>query len=208
MTEFDDDSIQEVEIGSKKVSYLWWAVAAIVLIGLYVWYAMIITRRNRVAEALAGIDVQLNQRHDLIPNVLKIARRFMEHEKGLLEEITTLRASAASQAGKRDLKGAAERFAVESKLEAGIGRLFALAENYPALKSDGPMIEAQRAYSEIETNIAAARRFYNSAVGDLRNITQVFPGRVLAALAGVSTRPPFFEAPEAARAPVDAAAYL
>lgn len=193
---------------SHLSSYLWWAVAALVLAGLYIWYAMIVTRRNRVAEALAGIDVQLNQRHDLIPNVLKIARRFMEHEKGLLEEITALRAQAAGQAGTRAMEGAAERFAIEGKLEAGIGRLFALAENYPALKSDGPMIEAQRAYRETETNIAAARRFYNSAVGDLRNITQIFPGRMLAGLAGVSAPPPFFEAPEAARAPVDAAAYV
>jgi LemA protein len=83
---------------SHLSSYLWWILAAVVLVGLYVWYAMIITRRNRVAEALAGIDVQLNQRHDLIPNVLKITRRFMEHEKGLLEEITRLRAAAAGQA--------------------------------------------------------------------------------------------------------------
>lgn len=183
-------------------------VAVVVTAGLYIWYAAIVTRRNRVAEALAGIDVQLNQRHDLIPNLLAIASRFMKHEKGLLEEITALRASAAGQAGKRDPKDAAERFAIEGKLEAGVGRLFALAENYPALKSDALMIEAQRGYREVEINIAAARRFYNSAVGDLRNATQIFPGSLLAGLAGVTGPTPFFEAPEAARAPVDAAANL
>lgn len=183
-------------------------VAVVVAAGLYIWYAAIVTRRNRVAEALAGIDVQLNQQHDLIPNLLAIASRFMKHEKGLLEEITALRASAAGQAGKRDPKDAAERFAIEGKLEAGVGRLFALAENYPALKSDALMIEAQRGYREVEINIAAARRFYNSAVGDLRNATQIFPGSLLAGLAGVTGPTPFFEAPEAARAPVDAAANL
>lgn len=183
-------------------------IAVVVAAGLYIWYATIVTRRNRVAEALAGIDVQLNQRHDLIPNLLAIASRFMKHEKGLLEEITALRASAAGQAGKRGLKDAAERFAVEGKLEAGVGKLFALAENYPALKSDGPMIEAQRAYQEVEANIAAARRFYNSAVGDLRNATEIFPGSLLAGLAGVTGPTPFFEAPEAVRAPVDATANL
>lgn len=185
-----------------------WIISGVVLLGLYAWYATIVTRRNRVAEALAGIDVQLNQRHDLIPNLLAIAMRFMQHEKDLLAEITALRASAAGQSGRRDVKDAAERFAVEGKLEAGIGRLFALAENYPALKSDGPMIEAQRGYQEVEINLAAARRFYNAAVGDLKNATQIFPGQLLAGLAGAATTPPFFEAPAQARAPVDAAAHL
>lgn len=185
-----------------------WAALAVVLVGLYFWYATIVTRRNRVSEALAGIDVQLNQRHDLIPNLLAIARRFMEHERGLLDDITALRAKAASQPGGHDPATIAGKFAAEGQLEAGLGRLFAVAENYPALKSDGPMIEAQRGYQEVETNIAAARRFYNSAVGDLKNAIQIFPGPLLAGLAGVSSPPPFFAAPEAARAPVDAAAYL
>lgn len=185
-----------------------WIVLAVVLAILYFWYATIVTRRNRVAEALAGIDVQLNQRHDLIPNLLTIARRFMEHERGLLDDITALRTKAAAQPGGQDPAAIAGKFAAEGRLEAGLGRLFAVAENYPALKSDGPMIAAQRGYQEVETNIAAARRFYNSAVGDLKNAIQIFPGPLLAGLAGASTPPPFFEAPEAARTPVDAAAYL
>lgn len=187
---------------------LWWILVGAIVLGLYAWYAAIVTRRNRVAEALAGIDVQLNQRHDLIPNLLAIARRFMEHEKSLLEEITALRAEAAGQAGRRAPEQAAERFAAEGRLDLGMARLFARAENYPALKSNGPMIEAQRAYQEIETNIAAARRFYNAAVAELRNAIQIFPGTLLAGPAGVAAPPPFFEAPQETRAPVDAAAYL
>lgn len=185
-----------------------WIIVIGLLAGLYFWYATIVTRRNRVSEALAGIDVQLNQRHDLIPNLLAIAKRFMAHEKTLLEEITALRARASEQANQRDLAAVSERFATEGRLEAGLGRLFALAENYPALKSDAPMIEAQRGYQEVETNIAAARRFYNAAVGDLRNATQIFPGPVLAGLAGASQLPPFFEARAEARGPVDASAHL
>lgn len=84
---------------------------AIVL--LYVWYATIVKRRNRVTEALAGIDVQLQQRHDLIPNVLTIARRFMEHEGALLTEITNLRSKAHQQVGERDFAKVAEKFEVE-----------------------------------------------------------------------------------------------
>ena len=81
-------------------------ILLVLIVGVYIWYAMIVTRRNRVSEALAGIDVQLQQRHELIPNVLKIARRFMEHERSLLEEITALRNSASAQVGSRDFKAA------------------------------------------------------------------------------------------------------
>lgn len=190
------------------MNLLWWIIAGAIALGLYGWYATIVARRNRVAEALAGIDVQLNQRHDLIPGLLAIARRFMEHEKSLLDEIVTLRADALGRADSREPARAAERFVAEGRLDAGMAKLFALAENYPALTSNGPMIEAQRGYREVETNIAAARRFYNSAVADLRNATQIFPGQLLAGLAGASAPPPFFEAPREARAPVDIAAHM
>lgn len=187
-----------------------WIIGIIVVvgIGLYAWYAAIVTRRNRVSEALAGIDVQLQQRHDLIPNVLTIARRFMEHERALLEEITELRNRASAAAGSRDFAGAEQRFETEKRLGADMTRLFALAENYPDLKSSAPMVEAQRNYSEVEANISAARRFYNSAVGELRNIVEIFPGGYLKGAAGVTVLPPFFETDDPTRAPVEAAKYL
>ena len=182
--------------------------ALLVLVILYGWYASIVTRKNRVAEAMSGVDVQLTQRQSLIPNLLAIARKFMAHERELLEEITALRARAGAAAAETDPARMGPRFAVEQELGASIGKLFAVAENYPQLKSDGPMIEAQRAYQEVETNIAAARRFYNAAVSDLRNAVQVFPGTILAGLAGDGTLPVYFEAAESARAPVNAADLL
>jgi LemA protein len=185
-----------------------WIVVAVVLGGLYFWYATIVTRRNRVSEALAGIDVQLQQRHDLIPNVLRIARRFMEHERALLEEITALRTTASQQLGERDFSKIAEKFEAEARLGSQMGRLLAVAESYPQLKADGPMIEAQRTYSEVEANIAAARRFYNSAVTELRNAVQIFPGPLLKGVAGVSVVPPPFEADPTVRGPVDASQHL
>ena len=175
---------------------------------LYGWYASIVGKKNKVAEALSGVDVQLTQRHDLLPNLLAIAKRFMEHERGLLDEITALRAKAQQPASASDPQALGDKFAAEAALGAGVDRLFAVAENYPQLKSDGPMLEAQRAYQETETNIAAARRFYNASVTDLRNATQVFPGNLLAGMAGAGSPPPFFEAAAASRAPVDAAAAL
>lgn len=175
---------------------------------LYLWYSAIVRRRNAVGEALGSIDAQLQQRHDLIPNVLAIARRFLEHERGLLEELTALRAQAMPKLGERDFAGIAEKFRTEAAISADMTRLFAVAENYPELTSSAPMVEAQRGYDEVEANIAAARRFYNSAVGDLRNAVQVFPGSLVAGLAGVRDLPPFFEAAEAARQPVKASEHL
>ena len=178
-------------------------IVVIGLAGLYLWYAGIVAKRNRVAEALAGIDAQLDMRHDLVPNLLAIAKRYMAHESDLIEQVTRLRTEATAATGP------AAKFAAEAKLDAGIGRLMAVAENYPALKADGPMIEAQRGLQEVETNIAAARRFYNTAVAELRNAVQTFPGSLLAPLAGAGgPPPPFFEAPAEARAPIDAATLL
>jgi hypothetical protein len=90
-----------------------WGTAIISSVVLYSWYATIVTRRNRVAEALAGIDVQLAQRHDLIPNLLAIARKYMDHERGLLEEITSLRSKAASFTGTTDPAAAVRKALVE-----------------------------------------------------------------------------------------------
>ena len=190
------------------MNMMWWAVIGLVVVGSYFWYATIVKRKTRVFEALAGIDVQLQQRHDLIPNVLTIARRFMEHERGLLSEITELRTKAHQQVGERDFAKVAEKFETETRLSQQMGRLLVLTENYPQLRSDGPMIEAQRTYTEIETNIAAARRFYNASVTSLTNAVQTFPGNLLKGFAGVNEVPPFFQTSDAARAPVDAAKHL
>jgi LemA protein len=185
-----------------------WVIVGAGVVLLYAWYAAIVKRRNRVAEALAGIDVQLQQRHDLIPNVLVIASRFMEHERTLLAEITELRTRANQQIGERDFTKIQEKFDTEARLGQQMGRLMVLSENYPQLRSDAPMIEAQRTYAEIETNIAAARRFYNASVAELRNAAEIFPGSLLKGLAGVSTLPPSFQTTEAARVAVDASKYL
>ena len=77
------------------------AVAVAVLAGLYLWYATLIRRANKAKEALASVDVHLRQRHDLIPNLVKLAGRFMEHERGLIEEVTRLRARAEDRAVQR-----------------------------------------------------------------------------------------------------------
>lgn len=183
---------------------LWIAVGiavAVLVIG-YGWYVSLIIRRNRAREALSSVDVQLRKRFDLIPNVLKLAQRYMDHERGLLAEITALRNKVQEPYRRQDPDQVAAHLEASRTLEAGLGRLFALAENYPDLKADGTIIRAQQTYEEVEGHISAARRFYNSAVGDLNNAVEIFPGSVIAGWTNV--RPmPFYEIEEpVARQPV------
>jgi LemA protein len=175
---------------------VWLLIAAGVVAVLYFWYAAIIARRNKVQEALSSVDVHLNQRHDLIPNIVSLAGRFMDHERALLTDVTRLREEARRTPATPGETG--KRFALEGELGQRVGQLLVSMEAYPELKSDRPLIEAQQTWAEIEAQITAARRFYNAAVNQLNNAIQVFPGSIVAGVAGVSAMP-FFEAPAAAR---------
>jgi LemA protein len=175
-----------------------WLIIAAGVAALYLWYAAIIARRNKVQEALSSVDVHLNQRHDLIPNIVSLAGRFMEHERTLLTEVTRLREQARQTAPTTPAE-VSKRFALEGELGQRVGQLLVGMEAYPQLKSDRPVMEAQQTWTEIEAQITAARRFYNAAVNQLNNAIQIFPGSMLAAIAGV-TAMPFFEASAAARA--------
>ena len=182
-------------------------VVVVVLVVLYVWYAIIIGRRNKVLEALSGIDVQLKKRSNLIPNILEIARKFMEHEKSLLTEITELREKADRDYDVKDAGAVREHLAVAEQLAGKMGRLMVRVEDYPDLKSQETMVQAQRTYNEVEAQIAAARRFYNAAVAGLNNSVQIFPGNLIAGIAGAAAMP-FFVADEESREPVSAADHL
>ena len=177
-------------------NWVWMAIAGGGLVVLYLWYATIVRRANKVREALASIDVHLRQRHDLIPNLVKLAGRYMEHERGLIEEVTRLRSRAETVSG-----AGPERFAVENQLAQATGRLLVSAEAYPALKADATVVEAQRGWEDTEAQITAARRFYNAAVTDLNNAIQVFPGGLLAVLAGARGMAYFETPPETRTAP-------
>ena len=149
-------------------------------------------------EALSGIDVQLKKRTDLIPNILAIAKKFMSHEKELLEEITRLRSNVLKSSSNNDT---GERFKLEGQLQNSLSGLMVAVENYPELKSDKTMLDAQRTYADIEEHISAARRNFNSANRVLRNSVQVFPGNIIANIIGVRTVA-FFEATESECQPV------
>jgi LemA protein len=184
------------------------AIAVILAIVVYAWYMALIKRRNRALEALSSIDVQLRKRHDLLPNILEIASRFMQHERELLDRITQLRADAMKGYKATDPAEVKEHLAAAEALQGSMMRLFAVAENYPDLKSQETMVTAQATYTEVEGHIAASRRFYNAAVTQLNNSVQIFPGSMIAGMAGVAEMPFFEETDAAVKAPVDASAYL
>jgi LemA protein len=178
-------------------------IVSLVLSGfLYTWYIRIIGRRNQALQALSGIDVQLKQRWDLVPNILKLAARFMEHEKSLMSDITALRENAAPSYNPKDAESLKQHLAASEALGQRMGQLMIKAENYPDMKSDQTMVRAMQTYNEVEAQIAAARRFYNASVTDLNNSVQIFPGNVLAKIAGIAEMP-FYETDQASRGAVN-----
>ncbi len=180
-------------------------IVAAILIVLYLIYISVIQKKNNVKEAFASIDVQLKKRYDLIPNILFIANKFMTHERELLSGITQLRAQAAKLPA--DLANAREKIDLDNKISGMMGQLMVNVENYPQLKSDQTMLQAMQTYSEQEEHIAAARRFYNSAVKDLNNAVEIFPSSLVAMLLNIK-QAPFFEANEQERQRIDASQYF
>ncbi|SIQ70532.1 LemA protein [Shewanella morhuae] len=179
----------------------------LIFIVAYLWYVSLVKKRNTALEALSGIDVQLTKRADLVPNILKIAKRFMDHEKSLLTEIIELRTQLSNSYTKTDPKAVKEHLAQAERLNDKMGTLMVNVENYPELKSDNTMLQAMQTYNEVEAHISAARRFYNSAVSELNTAVEIFPGSIIASMANIKVMP-FYEVSESAKAPVDAAEYL
>lgn len=179
-------------------------IVALVVAGwFYFSYAAVIKAKNMVSEASSGIDVQLRKRYDLIPNILTIAQKFMDHEKGLIEEITKLRTMAMNAKA-----GTSASMAANAQLDSLLGQLKVSVENYPNLKSDATMVQAMQTYNEVEEHISAARRFYNSALTQLKNSTQIYPGTMFAHLAMEELTYVYYETAENTKAPINAADYL
>jgi LemA protein len=180
------------------------SVVVIATLGLtYHLYAVIIKKRNRVLEALSNIDAQLQLRFDLLPNILKVAKRFMEHESSLFQEITTLRTQASKPYNQNNPDSVTEHLATAQELNSKMGNLVVAVENYPALKSDQTMVQAMQTYNEVEGQLSAARRFYNSSVATLNNSIQIFPSSVIAQWIRIAEMP-FFQAEASTKKPIDA----
>lgn len=170
--------------------------------GLYLLYVQLIKKKNKVFEAFSSIDVQLKKRFDLIPNILTIAQQFMEHERGLMEDITKLRTQVLEMSD--STQNAKKKFELSEEIQGKMSQLMVSVENYPQLKSNETMVQAMQTYSEVEEHIAAARRFYNSAIFELKNAIETFPSSVIAENMGIKLELPFFEASENEKQPINA----
>jgi len=179
-------------------------ILGVVAFGFYMIYVTVIKRRNTAREALSSIDVQLRKRHDLVPNIVTLAQKFMTHEKELLTGLTEARNLAHQSYDPADPDAVQQHLGAERSVQSGMMQLFAVAENYPELRSSETIQNAQQTYSEVEGHISAARRFYNSAVTDLKNACEIWPMSMVAAMAGVKALP-YFEVEEAVREPVNVA---
>jgi LemA protein len=171
------------------------AVLVFFVVGIY---NRIVSLNQRCEQAFADVDVQLKQRHDLVPNLVSTVKGYASHEKETLEAVIEARNTAVSATGP------AAQGAAEGMLGAALGKLFALAEAYPDLKANTNFLELQRELSDIENKIAAARRFFNNSVQEYNTQIQQIPGNFIAPLGNFSERD-FFEIPEASRAAVEEA---
>lgn len=170
------------------------AIVAVALIGIY---NGLVSRRNRVDQAYASIDVMLKKRYDLIPNLVATVERYMTHERELLSELTELRTRAISG----DLPPA-QRLETDQAIGGALGRLIVSAESYPDLKANQNFLQLQASLNEVEEQLSASRRTYNAAVTDYNNAIQMVPGNLLAGPMGFQARP-LFEAAEVERRNVD-----
>jgi LemA protein len=174
-------------------------IVAVVLFVIVGAYNKLVALDQRADQSFADIDVQLKQRQDLIPNLVETVKGYASHERGTLDAVTQARAAAAGATSVND------KVQAENMLTATLGRLFAVAEAYPDLKANTNYLELQRELSDIENKLAAARRFFNSAVSEFNAVRRQFPTVLFAGMVGFGADKPFFDVGESHRAAMNAA---
>jgi LemA protein len=156
-----------------------WVVLGIIVV-LVIWaisiYNSLVAMRQRTNQAFADIDVQLKQRHDLIPNLVETVKGYATHERGTLEAVVQARNAAMAAPG------------VEQKVAGALRQLFALSESYPDLKANQNFQQLQAELSDIENKLAASRRFFNNAVQEYNTGIQQFPASLFAGTFGFQPR--------------------
>jgi LemA protein len=156
--------------------YIVLGLVALIVIGTIVIYNGLVSKRQRCNQAFADIDVQLKQRQNLIPNLVETVKGYASHEQETFQQVIAARSAAMAASSPGDMAQA------ETQLSGALGKLFALAEGYPELKANENFKELQRELSLIEDKLAAARRFYNSAVQDYNTAREQFPGSIIAGM--------------------------
>jgi LemA protein len=161
-------------------------VAAVAVWGVGI-YNGLVTARNAFKNAFAQIDVQLQRRFDLIPNLVEVAKKYMGHERETLEAVIAARAAAqsglsAAKANPGDPAAMAQLAAAQGQLNAGLGRLLAVAEAYPDLKANQNMMQLTEELTSTENKVAFARQAFNDAVMGYNNKRETFPNSIFAGM--------------------------
>jgi len=158
------------------------AVIVVVILWVITIYNGLVAMRQRVNQSFADVDVQLRQRHDLVPNLVETVKGYAAHERGTLDEVVKARNAAVAA------QGPAQQAAAENMLSGALRQLFALAEAYPDLKANASFQQLQAELTDIENKIAAARRFFNNAVQEYNTAIQRFPAALFAASLGFAPK--------------------
>src|SRR5438128_4769659 len=171
------------------MSVVGWVIVAIAVVAA-LWAVMayngLVSLRQRCRQAFSDIDVQLKQRHDLVPNLVETVKGYAAHEKGTLDAVVKARNAAVSA------QGPAAQAAAEGMLQGALRQLFALSEAYPDLKANQNFQQLQSELSDLENKIAASRRFFNNSVQEYNTGIQRFPAVLLAGAFGF-TQMQFFD---------------
>ncbi|QUY44606.1 LemA family protein [Acaryochloris marina] len=147
------------------------------VLGGVVWFFFnnLVAKKNQVDQAFSSVDVLLKKRCDVIPNLVSIAKTYMEFEERTLVKVTQLRSQVMKGQGSTE-----DRVQLENQLSGALANVLALTENYPDLKTDGQFVQLQGSLNEVEEQLSAARRFYNRAVTDYNNSIEMFPSNLIA----------------------------
>jgi LemA protein len=159
------------------MSTIAWVVLGVIVVAV-IWLIMIynglVAMRQRVNQAFADIDVQLKQRHDLVPNLVETVKGYAAHERGTLDAVVQARNAAVAA------PGLDQKVQAENMLTGALRQLFALSENYPNLKANTNFQQLQLDLSDIENKLAASRRFFNNAVQEYNTGIQQMPAALFA----------------------------
>ncbi len=169
-------------------------VIALVVVGIY---NGLVTRRNRIDEAFAQIEVQLKRRHDLIPNLVQAVKGYMTFEQDVLLKVTEARSNAVAAGA----QGPAQQAAAENMLTGALRSLFAVVENYPDLKASTNVMQLQEELTTTENQISFSRQHYNATVLDYNNAIQTIPAVLIAGPFGFTKREFFDAGPEVQEVP-------
>jgi LemA protein len=170
-------------------------IVAVVLLAV-LWlkiYNGLIGKRNDADNAFAGMDAMLKKRFDLVPNLVATVKQYMQHEANTLTKVTELRTQATSRPLNPN-----ERMELENQLTKSLTGLMVAVENYPDLKASQNFLDLQGSLNEVEEQIAASRRYYNTAVTELNKAIQMFPASIVAASMHLAPRV-LFSVPEVER---------